>query len=53
MNEREFILQSQRKYNAKSDYFTQIAIIEFDDFYEIIKSYPEDFEKFCILRDNL
>jgi hypothetical protein len=40
-------------YNARAVNFTQVALLDFDDFHRVLIEYPEDFERYCLIRDNL
>lgn len=48
-----FFTGQQEDYTARSFGYTTIYTIGFEDFLEIIQQFPEDYEKFCYLRDQI
>ncbi|KAL4462128.1 hypothetical protein ABPG74_000973 [Tetrahymena malaccensis] len=50
----EFLTQySERKGVAKTANVVTLLYIEFSDFYDCVKQFPNDFEQFCMIRDKI
>ena len=50
---RNFILQQSLEYSGRTVAFTEIAMIEFNDFLKLLQEYQDDYEHYAMLRDNL
>lgn len=53
LGEREFITQEAYTYYARSVKFTQLLYINYEDFTKVLRDNQEQFERFCMTRDNL
>jgi len=51
--EESFFTAFRRFYSVRSIDFTTLLMIKRKDFIELLKQYPEDYEKYCQLRDNI
>jgi len=52
-NEIPFLTNSLTRYGAKSLGYTSVFYIPKKDFLELLKEFPQDFEKFCEIRDKI
>ena len=52
-NEENFFTHQRNLINAMSTCYSSIYTISFQNFSNIIKSFPEDYEKYCEIRDNI
>jgi len=48
-----FFTSESRSSTAKSSNFASLYYICRDDFLEILKNFPQDYEKYCLLRDEI
>ncbi|CAD8114518.1 unnamed protein product [Paramecium sonneborni] len=53
IGEREFISQTPYEYNARATKFTQLLVIDYQQFYLILQDNNEEFEKYSMAKDNL
>ncbi|CAD8147818.1 unnamed protein product [Paramecium pentaurelia] len=53
IGEREFISQTPYEYNARATKFTQLLVIDYQQFYLILQENSEEFEKYSMAKDNL
>ncbi|CAD8147087.1 unnamed protein product [Paramecium octaurelia] len=53
IGEREFISQTPYEYNARATKFTQLLVVDYQQFYLILQENNEEFEKYCLAKDNL
>ncbi|CAD8171955.1 unnamed protein product [Paramecium octaurelia] len=53
IGEREFISQTPYEYNARATKFTQLLVLDFQQFYLIIQEKSEEFQKYSMVKDNL
>ncbi|CAD8120051.1 unnamed protein product [Paramecium sonneborni] len=53
IGEKEFIMQSRYDYSIRTTKFCQIAYIEYDDFFKIIKEDPIEEENYQMLKDEM
>ncbi|CAD8103904.1 unnamed protein product [Paramecium sonneborni] len=50
---REFLLRNAVHYTTKATKFSEIAYITHEDFIEVVKKQPSNYEQYCSLRDDL
>lgn len=50
--EREFILGAEHAVSAKSAAFSTVSTLKFEDFAKVLLEAPEDWQKFCEIRDK-
>ncbi|KAL4466105.1 hypothetical protein ABPG74_004342 [Tetrahymena malaccensis] len=48
----DFICQNTRKFIAVSKTKTYAGIVSYQQFYDTLKKYQKEYEKFCMIRDN-
>ncbi|CAD8095929.1 unnamed protein product [Paramecium sonneborni] len=53
IGEREFISQTPYEYNARAIKFTQLLVIDYQQFYLILQENNDEFQKYCLAKDNL
>ncbi|CAD8066524.1 unnamed protein product [Paramecium primaurelia] len=53
IGEREFISQTPYEYNARATKFTQLLVVDYQQFYLILQENNDEFEKYCLAKDNL
>ncbi|CAD8107224.1 unnamed protein product [Paramecium primaurelia] len=53
IGEKEFIMQTKYDYSIRTTKFCQIAYIEYDDFFKIIKEDPIEEENYQMLKDEM
>ena len=52
-NEENFLTHKRSSMNAMSNCYSSIFKISSQDFTKILKTFPDDYEKYCEMRDNL
>ncbi|CAD8096304.1 unnamed protein product [Paramecium sonneborni] len=53
IGEREFISQTPYEYNARATKFTQLLVVDYQQFYLILQENNDEFQKYCLAKDNL
>jgi len=48
-----FFTALPRYANIRSLSFSKLLVIKREDFIELIKNYPEEYEKFCLIKDKI
>lgn len=50
---RNFLTQTPVKFSCRAVQFVEVAHLNYDDFYTSLADFPDDLEKFALIKDNL